>query len=502
MISSLRGRLLFVVFAVALVAIAATAWATQVVTRNDLQDSFENNQASEQRIVEEVIAYANQNQSWTESQNLVDRLAANFDQRVALASIEGDVFADSKPKVDGKFQKAAPITFRFISASFAAFEMFETEGIGDGVFLDQAAMNCSVLPLEQMPFDLSQDELDQSTEALNLLEECLISPAVAVDEPAILLLGDATETNGSLFSKGPAPLLLIVVLVVLAISAFVAWLTFRRIVAPLERLSSAARAMGQGDFSTRVTPSGADELQTLTASFNTMASNIEDEDVRRKRYTSDIAHELRNPLANIRGYIESAQDGVTPINQELIDSLHEDTLVLQQLVEDLQVLTLAESGALTIALEPVVLAEVTDSLAAQYESRLAGMSVSFCYDVADTIEVVADSLRLRQVLSNLLANAARHTVNGQITLAATIDKQAQTVTILVSDTGEGIAPEHLAHVFDRFYRVDSSRNRQSGGSGLGLAICKELVAAQGGTISATSEPGQGSVFHVDLPART
>ncbi len=288
------------------------------------------------------------------------------------------------------------------------------------------------------------------------------------------------------------------VLGVFAVAALVTWASVRRLLSPVDQLVVAAGAIGEGDFTVRVPAKGADELVKLSGAFNDMASSIEVEDSRRKQFTSDVAHELRTPLANVRGYLEAAQDGVAPIDRELVDSLHDDALLLQHLVDDLQVLTLAEAGQLRIRPEPVALAELVESVRQAHQQNAADSGVVLTTAGLPEVDVAVDPHRLRQVLGNLVSNAIRHTpAGGEVRI--TSDSAETMLRIHVSDNGEGIAPEHQARLFERFYRVDTSRTRATGGTGLGLAIAKELVEAHDGTLSVESELGRGSVFTVALP---
>jgi two-component system sensor histidine kinase BaeS len=214
--------------------------------------------------------------------------------------------------------------------------------------------------------------------------------------------------------------------------------------------------------------------------------------------TTDIAHELRTPLSNIRGYLEAAQDGVAPLTPALVSSLLEDAMLLQGLVEDLQELSLAESGRLQLQRAPTDVDDLAISVASAHRARALQRGVGVNVDARTGLLADLDARRMRQVITNLMENAIRHTdAGGEIALA--VHRTESGMRISVRDTGTGIEPEHLPHIFDRFYRTDASRNRATGGSGLGLAITRELVAAHGGTIGASSVLGRGTTFVVDLP---
>ena len=239
-----------------------------------------------------------------------------------------------------------------------------------------------------------------------------------------------------------------------------------------------------------------------------MADAIAGNEEQRRRLASDVAHELRTPLSNIRGYVEAAQDGVMPTDEVLLASLHEEAVLLQRLVDDLQTLALAEARRLPLHLEAVDVKEIVSQAATAFRVSADGAEVELVTeaqiqlrDGVDLPTVVdTDPLRLRQVLGNLVANALRHTPKGgRVTLR--LARAGDIVALGVADTGSGIDPEHLPHVFDRFWRADQSRTRDTGGSGLGLAICHQLVDALGGSIVVESTLDVGTTFTIRLPAR-
>jgi signal transduction histidine kinase len=272
----------------------------------------------------------------------------------------------------------------------------------------------------------------------------------------------------------------------------------RRLLGPIESLTDAARRMEAGDRSVRVPASARDELGELARSFNSMADAIELQETLRRNLVGDVAHELRTPLTNLRAELEALQDGLAKPDGRAIDSLHEDARLLERLVDDLQDLALAEAGRLALHIGPVPLLEAARRAAAAVETRARAGGVDVVVRVPAELVVQADRDRLGQILANLLGNALTHTpAGGRVAVsAAATDGVVETV---VSDTGTGIAPEHLPYVFDRFYRTDPSRSRASGGTGLGLAIVRHLARAQGGETTASSEPGHGTRVSFTLP---
>jgi two-component system sensor histidine kinase BaeS len=213
---------------------------------------------------------------------------------------------------------------------------------------------------------------------------------------------------------------------------------------------------------------------------------------------SDIAHELRGPLTNIRGYLEAAEDGVVPLDRDLLDSLIHQSATLERLVDDLQDLALADAGRLRLHAEPIDAAEIVGVVGAAHHAAAEAAGISLEIEAEANVPVVADPHRLQQAVGNLTGNAIRYTRRGgRVTLSALVSGDAAVIT--VRDTGVGIADEHLPHIFERFYRADASRSRQTGGSGLGLAITKYLVEAHGGTIEVSSQLESGSTFVIRLP---
>ncbi|MBE8518859.1 HAMP domain-containing histidine kinase [Amycolatopsis sp. H6(2020)] len=279
-----------------------------------------------------------------------------------------------------------------------------------------------------------------------------------------------------------------VLVLAVALTALVA----RRLSRPLRALTEAAQQDRPAPVKSR------DEVGYLAAAFNDLTARRERIEEQRKAMVSDIAHELRNPLNVIRGRLEAAEDGHLPFDRALSASLLEETVLLQHIVDDLQDLAAADAGQLRLHPEPVDAAELAGHVAAALADRAAAAGVTLTVDTTGDCALEADPVRLRQVVGNLVTNAIRHTPPGgrvTIRVSSTVDE----VTLAVADTGTGIAAEDLPHVFDRFWRAEKSRSRQTGGSGLGLAIVRHLVQAHDGTVVAESEVDTGSTFTVRLP---
>ncbi|MEU3463525.1 HAMP domain-containing sensor histidine kinase [Streptomyces sp. NPDC006733] len=285
---------------------------------------------------------------------------------------------------------------------------------------------------------------------------------------------------------------------VLLLTVTVTALIATRLVRPLRALTDAAQQPTEQH--TRVPVTTGDETGILAQAFNDLSERRERTETQRKAMVSDIAHELRTPLTNIRGWLEVAKDGIVVPDQRLLSSLHDEALLLQHIIDDLQDLASADAGTLRLHPEPVRLGDLLDQVADANRAHARAAGVSIGSDVRGDPRLSADPVRLRQALGNLVSNALRHTpAGGSVRLRA--HGGDGTVTIEVADTGSGIAPEDLPDVFDRFWRAERSRSRRTGGSGLGLAIVRQLAQAHGGTVAARSVPGESTVFTLRLPSQ-
>jgi signal transduction histidine kinase len=266
----------------------------------------------------------------------------------------------------------------------------------------------------------------------------------------------------------------------------------------IRTLTTAVQAMERGDLHQRVPNHQKDEIDRLAHAFNSMADSLAHIEQLRRNMVSDVAHELRTPLSDIRGYLEAIQDGLVQPSAEVIGSLHEEALLLNRLINDLQELAVADAGELKLARQRIAVGELVDKAVQAVRGRVNGSRVIHTHIAPNLPEVLADSERIGQVLRNLLNNAVEYSpTGGAITVGVRqVDGQLQ---VNVYNEGDGIAPEHLPNVFERFYRVDDSRTRATGGSGLGLAIVKQLVEAHGGRVWAESKPGHYANFVFTLP---
>jgi signal transduction histidine kinase len=270
----------------------------------------------------------------------------------------------------------------------------------------------------------------------------------------------------------------------------------RRTARPIGQVMDAAERITEGDLSARAPVYGPSDVRDLATAFNRMAERLESNERHRRDLLADVAHELRTPLSVIRGRVEGMRDGLYDTGGEHLELIERETQVMARLLEDLQLLSNAEAGALRLHREPVEPADLVDTAVAAHRSQADEATLELRAHVGEDLPVLdVDRVRIGEVLSNLVSNALRHTPpGGTITIAAARDDAG--VWFSVTDTGEGIAAAELPTVFDRFAKAPESR-----GAGLGLAIAKSLVQAHGGTISAESKPGHGTTIRFVLPTR-
>ncbi|MEU9089659.1 HAMP domain-containing sensor histidine kinase [Streptomyces sp. NPDC087901] len=328
-----------------------------------------------------------------------------------------------------------------------------------------------------------------------------------VASPALLFISDTGGTTVPGFDLSPANTARIAgaAALVLALTVGASVLVGARLVRPLRALTGAAQRMRDGEDTAPVLVTADNEIGRLAATFNDMSAHRARLEAQRKAMVSDVAHELRTPLSNIRGWLEAAQDGVADPDPAFIASLHEEAVQLQHIIDDLQDLAQADAGALRLHPEPVRIEELLGQVAAAHQARAETAGVTLMVPPSPPDRPVpgltADPVRLRQAIGNLVSNAVRHTPSGgRVTLRTYGSESGDAVLVDVTDTGTGIPAADLVHVFDRFWRGEKSRSRRTGGSGLGLAIVRKLVEAHGGSATAASVPGEGSVFTLRLPA--
>lgn len=274
----------------------------------------------------------------------------------------------------------------------------------------------------------------------------------------------------------------------------------RTLTRPLREMTAAARSVARGELGKQVAVRSQDEVGELAQAFNQMSRDLAQAESWRKQLTADIAHDLRTPISIIQGHAEGLRDGVLPPTPESFALIHDETLRLNRMVEDLRTLSRAEAGELSLVHRPVAVENFLEKIVVRQRPGAREKGIELRLEVEDGLpEVEIDADRMAQALNNLVDNALRHTpVGGTVTLAA--GQEGNRVWLQVRDSGPGIAPKDLPHIFQRFYRGDRARRRHDGGSGLGLAIARSIVEAHGGRIRAESPPGGGALFTIEMPA--
>jgi signal transduction histidine kinase len=398
--------------------------------------------------------YADNNQSWSGVQPVVESLSQATGNHIMLLDNEGVVVADSEGKRIGQ---------QFGRVPGPGAGPRPAPGLGPGP--DGGAILYQGNPVGMVIADPGPPTTAFDAAFLAAVNRSLLLTAAAAAVVALLL---------TLFLS-------------------------RRILGPVEALTAAVRAMEQGDLSQRVHIDSGDEVGDLARAFNSMAGSLARNEELRKNMVTDVAHELRTPLSNIRGYLEAMLDGVLAPDEKTLDSTYEEAILLNRLVDDLQELAMAEAGQLKLERSATDLTDVVDRVLRAMSPQAAEKRINLTAEFpADPPPVEIDSGRITQVLQNLLRNALAHTPEGG-SVRVSAEQTGNQVEVAVSDTGSGIPPEHLPQIFERFYRVDPSRTRATGGSGIGLAIARQLVEAHGGRIWAESEVGKGSTFRFTLP---
>jgi signal transduction histidine kinase len=450
MLSSLRLRLILMFMLVVLIAVGTVALFASQATSNDLQAY--NMAKNNQQIISTLLDAYNHHQSQQALQVLTEELAHSSHRHIILYNHQMVVITDSDRKLIGQVL-ALPTTQQVgttISSTVSAPLYISTDIMPPG---------------QGSPF-----------------------PAFPAGSPEANFI---TSVNHSLW---------LAVLIAGLVALLLALVFASTILKPIRTLKAAASRMEKGDLSQRASIKARGEIGDLAHAFNTMADSLSRSEQLRRNLVSDVAHELRTPLMNIRGYLELLQDQVLEPTPETLASLYEETSLLSRLVADLQDLSLAEAGQLRLARQPISLEEVISQAAQIVQPHLAQKNLTLRVHIPPDLPCVeADQERVAQILRNLLSNAIMHTPSdGEISITASVIEAM--VKVSVQDSGVGIAPEHLPYLFERFYRADSSRARTTGGTGLGLAIVKQVVEAHGGQIVVDSQPGKGACFTFTLPA--
>jgi two-component system, OmpR family, sensor histidine kinase BaeS len=349
----------------------------------------------------------------------------------------------------------------------------------------------------------------EDTQASGQLSSQQIQAAITLKNGS-RTVGFLLPENGMVFQAGDQTALMqrldnaawVAALIAGGVSLLLAMLLAYTVLRPVRDLTNAAQSLASGQLSHRVVVSGDDELASLGKAFNQMAESLQLAEQSRRDMTADIAHELRTPLAVQRAHLEAIQDGIYPFTAENLDPILQQNHTLARLVEDLRTLALADSGQLTLNRTPNDLSELVKHVIERFKPQTDSRQVELHLQPAQAALplVSIDPVRIEQVISNLVTNALRYTPEkGSISLS--LSTQSGQVQLQVHDSGPGIHPNDLPHIFERFYRAGHSRSREEGGTGIGLAIARQLAEAHGGALTASNHPEGGALFTLSLPVR-
>jgi signal transduction histidine kinase len=463
MIHKLQFRLFMAFVIIVIVAIGTTSIFASITLRNEVKQYEDDIRLIRILRTEYILErYYKENSSWEGIQPLVEQIGALHGQRIIITDNLNNIVGDSDNELIGQQYDlewhGKPILLP--EMEYLPRMTPSDIGPGPGIFPPGGTIIAGtlyVIPVESDPFS-----------ATNLLK----------------------AINFFLLTGG---------ILAIVVATFITFILARRISQPIRVLTLAVSRLGKGDFSQRVEIKDKSEVGELANTFNSMADNLERSETLRRHIVTDVAHELRTPVSNIRGQLEAIQDKLLKPDAKSIGSLHEETMLLSRLIDDLQDLTLVEAGKLNMIKEPedvkAIILQTVDVM--QPRAKSSGLSINT--DISDGLPpCYIDQHRVSQILKNLVSNAIIHTPRqGQINISAR--KLDSRVEISVADTGEGISQEDMPYIFERFYRADKSRTRVTGGTGLGLTITKRLVEAHGGEIKVESEPGKGSRFYFTIP---
>ncbi len=534
---SFRVRVLGLLMVVATAATAATAWLTLRQANRQVQETVTAGQQEVSRITGELRAYGFAHGTWEGLSPTVAALAKDTGQRIRVATESDVLLADSdalagrepralssqppilvdpRPALELPAGRVPQTSVKLAATAIADYRAAAVYAAcltraGAEVTARPDAVGVPRISTDRRPPQCGEPDGDADAptrEDLDALQPCASEKRFtaclqrvfnertgSVAPPRLdIRLGVRNESPPTLAA---APTVAVAAGVALAV-ILGALLLSRAVLRPVRAMTLAAKGLGEGDLARRVPVSGRDEIAQLGGAFNRMADSIQAGEERQRRLTGDIAHELRTPLANLRGYLEALRDGVVEPTPELLASLHEEALLQQRIVDDLQDLALAEAGALTYHPTRVDLRELLETSRTAHRAQAETAGIALVLEAPSPVSVTADPDRLRQVVGNLVGNALRATAaGGTVTLA--LRPRGELAVVEVRDTGKGISAEDLPHLFDRFWRADASRGRATGGSGLGLSIARQIVTDHRGTIEVRSTVGAGTAFTVVLP---
>ncbi len=500
-LSGLQARLTLgfaIVLALSIAAVSAySAYATKLETEKFAREiELARAERAEQLVRDTFEA----NRNWGEVQYAVQQVGNLFGWRVVFENESGLIVADSHQitknsqglfeSMGERFEKTTNFTKRPV--------LLNGKLIGHMLVDERPSHNERPLSIREFynsPFAnlLAEQTTNKSftpspTQIPSTATETLVQEVLEYVDPPLSNLQASFQRSLLIagIAAGLGGLLLVMLLT-------------RQALTPVRNLTKAASNLGAGDLTQRVHSNGGDEIGKLADTFNNMASKLETAIEHRRQLTADVAHELRTPLTNIQGYVEAIKDGVVSADEDVISTIHTQTIHLSKLIDDLRMLAIADAGALALNKSHGSPIAVIEDSVADFRQRAREDNIDLKFSInGTTTEINFDETRMRQIVSNLVENALTHTPNnGQVNVKLTGSDLG--LELLVSDSGIGVSKTDLPRIFDQFYRTDQSRTRSTGGAGLGLTIVKRLVEAHDGKISVNSQPGYGTTFRVFIP---
>ena len=490
--SSLRSRIGLIVALLSLAAVAVVTVTVAVATSRSIDDAL-TAQADVQVAITKTLNSAGATQpSWAAVAPVAQELAERHDVRIVVTDVNlqpsVDTGSGELPPLAGALDPFGPLGA--MGGSKATFDADAYAAALSGCF--------SANSISQKPGDLGPVAASGSDPAV--VAFCITeakrgaeaSPSNGINKEPALLFVSAASTR-----QVPWAAVALIAAAVIGAAALAALPLSRLVTRPLTDLSQAAGAIRSGDLGARASDDAPTEVAALARSFNEMAQELQASAVRRKQLTSDVAHELRSPLTNVRNHLDAIEDGLIPPTAEELATVGGEVDRLTGLVADLETLAAVDAHGLHLVPEPVDVASVAAAVvtAAGGSALAAGVAVDL--RVAGPAGATADRRRLAQIVRNLVDNAVEHTPPGG-TVTVTVGGGTESVEVQVRDTGAGIAEEDLPHVFDRLWRADPAR-ASAGGRGLGLSIAQGLAKAHGGRIDAANHPEGGALFLLTLP---
>lgn len=473
---TLQFRLLVAFTLVILITIGAVFFMIWQATNGQIQKFSDRVEHMVMGRIQFVVTdYYIIHQNWDGIDSLLQQVGEQFNYRIVLTDNAGTIITDSSGDSSSKSSAAKPDLDRFYSRPVTlppripippdsgAGAPPDTKSPQDQPFL-------LISPSPTGPPMVDRPALSQDTNA-NTIGRVYLMP-LSQNETGLTALHLLYDEIGRYFIIGG----LLAVIVALGVTFFLS----RFILFPVRALTATAHKWGKGDLSQRVNIKDKSEIGEMAMTFNSMAANLQRDIQLRRDMVADVAHELRSPLTNIRGYLEAMRDDIMKPDEKNIGSVYDETMLLARLIDDLQELSLAEAGELKLYCEIEAVPDLVKQAVSAVQAKAISKGLSLDTDVpAELPAVYIDFMRIKQVLLNLLENAIAHTPSGGAITVAAAENQDM-IEISVTDTGEGIPADELQNIFERFHRVDKSRTRSTGGTGLGLTIAKSFVEEHGG----------------------